>query len=89
MINPYHNGGDCDYAPKEGGGRYGCTDSALLDGMLHPNITFYSWAYGHSNTSSQWDPCPTCPGGQGYNDWRKIVHAPELFGQTATHGSYP
>ena len=86
MVNPYHNGGQCDYTPVVGGGQYGCTDRALLEGLVHKDVTFYSWAYGHTNTTSQWDS-------SGYTDWRKISNAPELFGaqdnSNGTHPSYP
>ena len=85
MVNPYHNGGQCDYQTVVGGGRPGCTDGALLQGMIHENVTFYSWAYGHTNTSDQWSESQ-------YTDWRKISHAPELFGKAdsknASHPSY-
>jgi hypothetical protein len=85
MINPYHNGGQCDYQTVVGGGRSGCTDGALLQGMIHENVTFYSWAYGHTNTTDPWDA-------SGYTDWRKISNAPTLFGKADTentsHPSY-
>jgi hypothetical protein len=82
MVNPDHNGGRCDYTPVVGGGRFGCTDGALLNGLIHEKVAFYSWSYGHTNTSSQWDPT-------GFTDWKKISHAPELFAKSATHPSYP
>eukprot|EP01046_Picozoa_sp_COSAG06_P033296 COSAG06_NODE_3391_length_5412_cov_79.977037_4_plen_125_part_00 len=53
-------------------------------------MTFYSWAYGHTNISMQC--CYTDPGHCCYTDWRKISNAPELFGkadnENASHPSY-
>ena len=43
MVNPHHNGGDCAYGSTQGGGQLGCTDGALLQGLVHANVTFYSW----------------------------------------------
>ena len=82
VLSPYHNGGNCNYGQITGGGRPGCTDGALTQGLVSNNITFYSWAYGHSTVPDEWDATH-------YTDAAKITNAPAVFGATATHSAYP